>query len=146
MRHRVSGRKLNRTSSHRKALFSNLANSLLKYEQIKTTLPKAKDLRSIVDKLITIGKKQNLYARRRIISILHNNDNANKLLDLLPKRYEKRQGGYTRVMKAGYRYGDRAPLAIIELVDRDPEARKVDIKPKDKEESSKDKEAAPVDK
>ena len=130
MRHRISGRKLNRTSSHRKALFRNMAVALLKHEQIKTTLPKAKDLRSIVDRLVTLGKRDTLHARRQALSRL-NNDRAivEKLFSVVAKRYADRDGGYTRVLKAGYRYGDNAPMAIIELVDRDEEAKGQDSGP-----------------
>jgi len=130
MRHRISGRKLNRTSSHRKALFRNLSVALLKHEQIKTTLPKAKELRSIVDRLITLGKRDTLHARRQALSRL-NNDRAiaEKLFSIFAKRYADRDGGYTRVMKAGYRYGDNAPMAIIELVDRDEDAKGQDSGP-----------------
>ena len=130
MRHRISGRKLNRTSSHRKALFRNMSVALLKHEQIKTTLPKAKELRSIVDRLITLGKRDSLHARRQALSRL-NNDTAiaAKLFSVLAQRYAERDGGYTRVLKAGYRYGDNAPMAIIELVDRDEEAKGQDSGP-----------------
>ena len=130
MRHRISGRKLNRTSSHRKALFRNMSVALLKHEQIKTTLPKAKELRSIVDRLITLGKRDSLHARRQALSRL-NNDTAitAKLFSVLAQRYAERDGGYTRVLKAGYRYGDNAPMAIIELVNRDEEARGQDSGP-----------------
>ena len=130
MRHRISGRKLNRTSSHRKALFRNMSVALLKHEQIKTTLPKAKELRSIVDRLITLGKRDTLHARRQALSRL-NNDRviAEKLFTVLAKRYVERNGGYTRVLKAGYRYGDNAPMAIIELVGRDEEAKGQDSGP-----------------
>ena len=130
MRHRMSGRKLNRTSTHRKAMFANLAVALLKHEQIKTTLPKAKDLRRYVERLITLGKKGTLAARRQALSQLHNdNAIAQKLFDELASRYEKREGGYTRVLKAGFRYGDMAPMAFIELVDRDPDAKGQDSGP-----------------
>ena len=130
MRHRISGRKLNRTSSHRKALFRNMSVALLKHEQIKTTLPKAKELRSIVDRLITLSKRDSLHARRQALSRL-NNDTAiaAKLFSVLAQRYAERDGGYTRVLKAGYRYGDNAPMAIIELVDRDEEAKGQDSGP-----------------
>ena len=130
MRHRMSGRKLNRTSSHRKALFRNMSVALLKHEQIKTTLPKAKELRSIVDRLITLGKRGSLHARRQALSRL-NNDRviAEKLFSTLAERYADRDGGYTRVLKAGYRHGDNAPMAIIELVDRDEEAKGQDSGP-----------------
>ena len=130
MRHRISGRKLNRTSSHRKALFRNMSVALLKHEQIKTTVPKAKELRGVVDRLITLGKRDTLHARRQALSRL-NNDRviAEKLFSVLAKRYAERDGGYTRVLKAGYRYGDNAPMAIIELVDRDEEAKGQDSGP-----------------
>jgi large subunit ribosomal protein L17 len=121
MRHKLKGRKLNRTSSHRKALFSNMANSLIAHEQIKTTLPKAKELRGVVEKLITIGKKGGLHARRQLISQLQSKENANKVIETLADRYKTRAGGYTRIIKAGFRYGDAAPMAVIELVDRPAE-------------------------
>ncbi len=123
MRHGLSGRKLNRTSSHRKALFANLAQALIEHEQITTTLPKAKDLRPIVEKLITLGKKKSLAARRQAISQIRNEDLAAKLIGPLADRYKARNGGYVRIIKAGFRYGDNAPLAIIELVDRDMAAK-----------------------
>ena len=123
MRHRMSGRKLNRTSSHRKAMFSNMVASLLLHEQITTTLPKAKELRRIADKMITLGKRGDLHARRQAISMLRDPATIGKLFDTLAERYKERSGGYTRVLKAGHRYGDCAPMAVIELVDRDPEAK-----------------------
>ena len=123
MRHGMSGRKLNRTSSHRKAMFSNMVVSLLDHEQITTTLPKAKELRRIADKMITLGKRGDLHARRQALSVLKDNEIVGKLFAGLAIRYKERNGGYTRVLKAGNRYGDMAPLAIIELVDRDPEAK-----------------------
>lgn len=123
MRHNLSGRKLNRTSSHRKALFSNMANALIKHEQIHTTLPKAKELRPYVEKLITLGKRGDLHARRQALAVLQDNVMVQKLFSVLSDRYKERQGGYTRVLKAGFRYGDTAPMAIIEFVDRDVEAR-----------------------
>ena len=123
MRHSISGRKLNRTSSHRKALFKNLSNSLIINEQIKTTLPKAKDLKSIVEKIITIGKNDNLHSKRKVFSILRSTESVNKVFNILSKRYIKRNGGYTRVLKAGFRYGDSAPMAIIEFVERDINAK-----------------------
>ncbi len=129
MRHGMSGRKLNRTSSHRKALFSNMANALIKHEQIKTTLPKAKELRPVVEKLVTLGKRGNLHARRQAFAVLRDNGMTAKLFDTLAGRYADRPGGYTRVLKAGYRYGDAAPMAIIEFVDRDPEAKGQDSGP-----------------
>ncbi|HER27079.1 MAG TPA: 50S ribosomal protein L17 [Rhodospirillales bacterium] len=123
MRHRMSGRKLNRTSSHRKAMFTNMVVALLTHEQITTTLPKAKELRKITDKMITLGKRGDLHARRQAISALQDDDTVVKLFDALAERYKDRPGGYTRVLKAGNRYGDCAPMAVIELVDRDPEAK-----------------------
>ena len=130
MRHRIAHRKLNRTSEHRKALFKNMLNSLIKYEQITTTLPKAKELKPQIDKVITIGKKKNLHAKKNLFSKLQDKSSVNKLVKILSDRYEKRSGGYSRVMRAGFRYGDDAPMAIIELVDRDINAKKVDIKKK----------------
>jgi len=123
MRHHKSGRKLNRTSSHRKAMFANMAASLIKHEQIVTTLPKAKDLRPIVEKLVTLAKRGDLHARRQAISQLRDVGTVKKLFDTIGPRYKERAGGYTRVLKAGYRYGDAAPVAVIEFVDRDREAR-----------------------
>ena len=130
MRHGMSGRKLNRTSSHRKALFASLAAALVKHEQIKTTLPKAKDLRPVVERLVTLGKRGGLHARRQLIGALQDEALAAKLLGPLAERYAARQGGYTRVLKAGFRYGDAAPMAIIEFVDRDPAAKGQDSGPK----------------
>lgn len=131
MRHGMKGRKLNRTSQHRKAMFVNMASALLKHEQIKTTLPKAKELRPIVDKLITLGKKGELSHRRQAAAYLPDADSAivAKLFDALAERYKDRNGGYTRVLKAGFRYGDNAPMAIIELVDRDVDAKGQDSGP-----------------
>ena len=129
MRHGMSGRKLNRTSSHRKALISNMANALIKHEQIKTTLPKAKELRPVVEKLVTLGKRGDLHARRQVFAVLRDDGMTRKLFDALAERYAGRQGGYTRVLKAGHRYGDAAPMAIIEFVDRDPEAKGLDSGP-----------------
>ena len=123
MRHRMGNRKLNRTSSHRKAMFSNMAVALINHEQIETTLPKAKELRRVADKMITLGKRGTLHARRRAMSMLGDSQVVGKLFDALAERYKERSGGYTRVLKAGFRYGDCAPMAIIELVDRDPEAK-----------------------
>ena len=130
MRHGFANKKLNRTSEHRKALLKNMLNSLIKYEQIKTTLPKAKFLKPQADKIITLGKKNNLTSTKNLISKLQNITSANKVTKTLSKRYEKRSGGYTRIIKAGFRYGDNAPMAIIEFVDRDVEAKKVDKKKK----------------
>ena len=129
MRHAKSGRKLNRTASHRKALFANMATSLIKHEQIVTTLPKAKELRRVTDKLITLGKRGDLHARRQAASQLRDERMAKKLFEVLGPRYKDRPGGYTRVLKAGFRHGDMAPMAVIELVDRDPEAKGTDSGP-----------------
>jgi large subunit ribosomal protein L17 len=123
MRHRMSGRKLNRTSSHRKAMFANMTASLLLHEQIKTTKPKAKDLRTFVDKMITLGKRGDLHSRRQALSFLQDKEVVTKLFDILADRYKDRQGGYSRVLAAGFRYGDAAPMAMIELVDRDVDAK-----------------------
>ena len=133
MRHKLAYRKLNRTSEHRKALFTNMLNSLIKYEQITTTLPKAKELKPKIDKAITLGKKNNLQSKKSLFSQLQDKSSVDKLIKTLSQRYEKRKGGYSRVIKAGFRYGDDAPMAIIELVDRDVEAKKVDIKKKSDE-------------
>ena len=130
MRHGVGYKKLNRTSEHRKALLKNMLNSLIKYEQITTTLPKAKFLKPQADKIITLGKKDNLQNTKLLISKLQDTNSANKVKKTLSKRYLNRKGGYTRIIKAGFRYGDRAPMAVIEFVDRDVEAKKVDIQRK----------------
>ena len=138
-------KKLNRTSEHRKALIKNMLNSLIKYEQITTTLPKAKVLKPQADKIITLGKKGSLHNTKMLVSQLQDTKSANKVKNTLSKRYEKRSGGYTRIIKAGFRYGDNAPMAIIEFVDRDIEARKVDIKKKDSnKEKSKAEEKKPA--
>lgn len=129
MRHGKSGRKLNRTSSHRKSMFANMAAALIKHEQIVTTLPKAKELKPFTDKLITLAKKGDLHARRQAISKVRDEAQVKKLFDVLGERYKERSGGYTRVLKAGFRYGDSAPMAVIELVDRDPSARGQDSGP-----------------
>ena len=123
MRHRNGLRKLNRTASHRKAMFSNMAVSLLTHEQIKTTLPKAKEMRRIADKMITLGKRGDLHARRQAFAYLRDDAAVSKLFSILADRYKERPGGYTRVLKAGFRYGDAAPMAFIELVDRDADAK-----------------------
>lgn len=123
MRHGIAHRKLNRTASHRRAMFANMAASLIEHEQIVTTLPKAKELKPFMDKLITLAKKGDLAARRLAISKIRNEEQVKKLFDTLGERYSERNGGYTRVLKAGFRHGDNAPLAVIELVDRDPEAK-----------------------
>ena len=130
MRHKIAYRKLNRTSEHRKALFKNMINSLIKYEQITTTLPKAKELKPKIDKMITLGKKNNLHSKKNLFSRLQNQSSVEKLTKILSQRYEKRKGGYCRLVRAGFRYGDDAPMAIIELVDRDLNAKKIDIKKK----------------
>ena len=127
----MANKKLNRTSEHRKALLKNMLNSLIKYEQITTTLPKAKFLKPQADKIITLGKKETLQTTKRLMSKLQDITSAHKVTKTLSKRYEKRQGGYTRIIKAGFRYGDNAPMAIIEFVDRDLEAKRVDKKKKD---------------
>ena len=132
MRHKFGYKKLNRTSEHRKALIKNMLNSLVKYEQITTTLPKAKVLKPQADKLITLGKKDTLQNMRRIISKLQDEGSASKVRKTLSKRYENRKGGYTRIIKAGFRYGDNAPMAVVEFVDRDVEAKKVDKKKTEK--------------
>jgi large subunit ribosomal protein L17 len=129
MRHRSGYRKLNRTPSHRKAMFANMAVALIKHEQIKTTLPKAKELRRIVDRLITLGKRGTLHTRRQALATLKDTKITGKLFDELAERYKDRPGGYTRVLKAGFRYGDMAPMAVIELVDRDPDAKGQDSGP-----------------
>ena len=136
MRHGLYHKKLNRTSEHRKSLIKNMLNSLIKYEQITTTLPKAKIIKPQIDKVITLGKKDNLTNKRTLFSKLQDKVNAKKVISILSKRYLNRNGGYSRIIKAGFRYGDRAPLAIIELVDRDINAKKVDVKKKDKESKS----------
>ncbi len=128
MRHKIGHKKLNRTSEHRKALLKNMLNSLVKYEQITTTLPKAKVLRPEADKLITIGKNDTLANTKRLVSKLQNIHTVNKIKKTLSKRYETRKGGYTRIIKAGFRYGDNAPMAVIEFVDRDVEAKRIDKK------------------
>ena len=144
MRHKIGYRKLNRTSEHRKALLKNMLNSLIKYEQIKTTLPKAKFLKPQADKIITIGKNNNLISKKNLFSKLQDKNNIKKVIGVLSKRYENRKGGYTRVIRAGFRYGDNAPLAILEFVDRDIAAKKVDVKIKNKAEN-KDKNEKEVD-
>ena len=141
MRHRLGYKKLNRTSEHRKALIKNMLNSLIKYEQITTTLPKAKVLRPQAEKIITLGKKNNLQNTKILVSKLQDIKSANKVKKTLAKRYESRKGGYTRIIKAGYRYGDNAPLAIIEFVDRDVEAKRVDRKKKETKKKPEEKKA-----
>ncbi|MEM7044810.1 MAG: 50S ribosomal protein L17 [Pseudomonadota bacterium] len=129
MRHRLSGRKLNRTSSHRKAMFANMAAALVKHEQITTTLPKARELRPFVEKLVTLGKRGDLHARRQIIAKTRDEKTAAKLIDTLGPRYDGRPGGYIRVLKAGFRRGDNAPMAVIEFIDRDVDAKGQDSGP-----------------
>jgi large subunit ribosomal protein L17 len=136
MKHGMANKKLNRTSEHRKALLQNMLNSLIKYEQITTTLPKAKFLKPQADKIITLGKKESLYTTKLLMSKLQDIQSTNKVKKTLSKRYDKRKGGYTRIIKAGFRYGDNAPMAVIEFVDRNVEAKRVDKKRK---ETTKDK-------
>ena len=131
MRHGMANKKLNRTSEHRKALLKNMLNSLIKYEQITTTLPKAKFLKPQADKIITLGKKETLQTTKMLMVKLQDITSTHKVTKTLSKRYEKRNGGYTRIIKAGFRYGDNAPMAIIEFVDRDVEAKRVDRKKKE---------------
>ena len=140
MRHGFANKKLNRTSEHRKALLKNMLNSLIKYEQIKTTLPKAKFLKPQADKIITLGKKETLQTTKMLVSKLQDIKSANKVKKTLSKRYQNRKGGYTRIIKAGFRYGDNAPMAIIEFVDRDVEAKRVDKPKKDTTKESPKKE------
>ena len=130
MRHRKGGRKLSRTSSHRRAMFANMAMALVKHEQIQTTLPKAKELRPVVEKLVTLGKRGDLHARRQLIAFTRDEATATKLIDVLAPRYRARPGGYTRVLKAGFRQGDRAPMAVIEFVERDVSAKGKDSGPR----------------
>ena len=138
MRHRVGYKKLNRTSEHRKALIKNMLNSLIKYEQITTTLPKAKVLKPQADKIITLGKKDTLINTKALVSKLQDISSANKVKKTLAKRYEKRNGGYTRIIKAGFRYGDNAPMAVIEFVDRNVEAKRTNKKKKDNLKNNKE--------
>ena len=137
MRHKMGYKKLNRTSEHRKALIKNMLNSLIKYEQITTTLPKAKVLKPQADKIITLGKKDTLSNTKTLISKLQDIKSTNKVKKTLSKRYENRKGGYTRIIKAGFRYGDNAPMAVIEFVDRDVEAKRIDKKKKDQAKDQK---------
>ena len=143
MRHGFANKKLNRTSEHRKALLKNMLNSLIKYEQIKTTLPKAKFLKPQADKIITLGKKETLQNTKMLVSKLQDIKSANKVKKTLSKRYENRKGGYTRIIKAGFRYGDNAPMAVIEFVDRDTEAKKIDKKKTEKTKVADKKVEAP---
>ena len=140
----MANKKLNRTSEHRKAMLKNMLNSLIKYEQIKTTLPKAKFLKPQADKIITLGKKDNLQTTKKLVSQLQDIKTANKVKKTLSKRYEKRAGGYTRIIKAGFRYGDNAPMAIIEFVDRDVEAKRLDKKKKNPAKEAEKKEEKKV--
>ena len=140
----MANKKLNRTSEHRKAMLKNMLNSLIKYEQIKTSLPKAKFLKPQADKIITLGKKDNLQTTKKLVSQLQDIKTANKVKKTLSKRYEKRAGGYTRIIKAGFRYGDNAPMAIIEFVDRDVEAKRLDKKKKDPVKEAEKKEEKKV--
>ena len=144
MRHGIVNKKLNRTSEHRKALLKNMLNSLIKYEQITTTLPKAKFLKPQADKIITLGKKESLQTSKLLMSKLQDIKSTNKVKKTLSKRYEKRNGGYTRIVKAGFRYGDNAPMAIIEFVDRDVEAKRVDRKKKDTTKNQKEEKKLPT--
>jgi large subunit ribosomal protein L17 len=144
MRHKFGYKKLNRTSEHRKALIKNMLNSLIKYEQITTTLPKAKVLKPQADKIITLGKKDSLQNTRILVSKLQDIKSTNKVKKTLAKRYESRKGGYTRIIKAGFRYGDKAPMAVIEFVDRDIEAKKVDRKKKEISKKEEIKQATPA--
>tara|TARA_Y100000588_G_C13809370_1_gene734417 strand:+ start:28 stop:465 length:438 start_codon:yes stop_codon:yes gene_type:complete len=138
MRHKLGHKKLNRTSEHRKALIKNMLNSLIKYEQITTTLPKAKLLKPQADKIITLGKKKSLQNTKILVSKLQNIISTNKVIKNLAKRYENRKGGYTRIIKAGFRYGDNAAMAILEFVDRDVEAKRIDRKKKETDKSKKE--------
>lgn len=142
MRHRMSGRKLNRKSQHRKAMFSNMAAALIKHEQIKTTLPKAKELRPIVEKLVTLGKRGTLHDRRRAFAMLRDDATTAKLFETLGPRYQERNGGYIRIIRAGFRYGDAAPMAMIEFVDRDEDAKGLDSGPVEVDEDIEETAAA----
>ena len=140
MKHNITHRKLNRTSSHRKALLMNLSNALIKHEQITTTLPKAKELRPFVEKIITLGKNGDLESRRKVVAILQDQNNIKKIFDIFAERYKERSGGYTRIVKLGNRFGDNAPSAVIELVDRDEEAKGLDSGPVIEKKSSEEEE------
>ncbi len=142
MRHRISGRKLNRTASHRRALFANMAAALIKHEQIVTTLPKAKEMRRVADRLVSLAKKGDQHARRVAVSRVRDETMVKKLFDVLGPRYKDRSGGYTRVLKAGYRYGDSAPMAVLEFVERDEDARGQDSGPTQEHEDEASPEAA----
>ena len=143
MRHNLSGRKLNRTSSHRKVLLINLSNALIKHEQITTTLPKAKELKPFIEKIISLGKKGDLSSKKKAFSILNEKKNIKKIFEVFSKRYEKRQGGYTRIVKIGNRFGDNAPTAIIELVDRDISAKGMDSGPVIKKKKEEEEQQIP---
>ena len=142
MRHRMHGRKLGRTTPHRLAMFRNMAASVLKHEQVTTTLPKAKEMRAVVDKMITLGKRGTLHARRQALAELHDDAVVQKLFSTLAERYKDRSGGYTRVLKAGFRYGDAAPMAVLELVDRDPATKGLDSGPTGEREDEGEEAAA----
>jgi large subunit ribosomal protein L17 len=142
MRHRIRGRSFSRKSAHRKAMFDNMAHALLKHEQISTTLPKAKDLRPVVERIITLGKRGGLHARRQVLAALQDTKIANKVMTTLAERYAKRPGGYCRILKAGFRHGDAAAMAVIELVDRDPAAKGLDSGPKMNADADAEAEAA----
>ena len=144
MKHNIKNKKLNKTSSHRKAMFMNMSNSLLKHEQITTTLPKAKELRRFVEKIITLGKKGDLLSRRKAISILQDKTMSKKVFDVLAIRYKERSGGYTRIVKLGNRFGDNAPMAVIELVDRDENAKGLDSGPIIEKKSTEEVEDQPT--
>ena len=144
MRHGMANKKLNRTSEHRKALLMNMLNSLIKYEQITTTLPKAKFLKPQADKIITLGKKESLQTTKILMSKLQDKKSTNKVKKTLSKRYGKRNGGYTRIIKAGFRYGDNAPMAVIEFVDRDVQAKRVDKKNKELAKNQKESKKLPT--
>ena len=144
MRHGVAGRKLGRTTSHRKAMFANMAAALIKHEQISTTLPKAKELRPVVEKLITLGKRGGLHARRQALAVLQDTEVTAKLFGALAERYKERKGGYTRVLRAGFRYGDAADMAVIELVDRDPAAKGAEDRARHEAQAKETAESAPA--
>ena len=143
MKHNIKNKKLNRTSSHRKSLLMNMSNALIKHEQITTTLPKAKELKRFIEKLITLGKKSNLLSRRKLTSILQDDNMSKKIFDVLADRYKNRSGGYTRIIKLGNRFGDNAPMGVIELVDRDEEAKGKDSGPVIEKKSNQEIEEQP---
>jgi len=144
MKHNIKNKKLNKTSSHRKAMFMNMSNSLIKHEQITTTLPKAKELKRFVEKIITLGKKGNLLSRRKTVSILQDNKMSKKVFDVLADRYKNREGGYTRIIKLGNRFGDNAPMAIVEFVERDEKAKGLDSGPIVEKKSTEEVEEQPT--